>query len=64
MSAIKRLYEELKPLVQSNPQTARQMLLALGFPEQLIPAQLDAVRALIQRQRAWLQRLTRTPFGL
>ncbi len=52
MSALKQLYEELKPLLQSGQlYAAREKLRALSFPDNIIPSQLDAARELVQRQR-------------
>ncbi len=52
MSALKHLYEELKPLLQSGQlYAAREKLRALSFPDNIIPSQLDAARELVQRQR-------------
>ena len=52
MSALKELYDSLKPLLTSGQlYAAREKLRALGFPESLIPSQLDAARELIRRQR-------------
>ncbi len=52
MSALKQLYEELKPLLTSGQlYAAREKLRALGFPDNIIPSQLDAARELVQRQR-------------
>ncbi len=64
MSALKQLYEELKPLLQSGQlYAARQKLKALGFPDNLIPSQLDAARELVQRQRfVPLRRERQQPF--
>ncbi len=52
MSALKELYNSLKPLLSSGQlYAAREKLRALGFPEGLIPSQLDATRELLRRQR-------------
>ncbi len=52
MSALKELYDRLKPLLTSGQlYAAREKLKALGFPDSLIPDQLDAARELIRRQR-------------
>lgn len=52
MSALKELYASLKPLLTSGQHyAAREKLRALGFPDSLIPDQLDAARELIRRQR-------------
>ena len=57
MSAIKELYDSLKPLLTSGRlYAAREKLRALGFPDSLIPSQLDAARELIRRQREVLRR--------
>jgi hypothetical protein len=50
---MKQLYEELKPIVQAGRlQEAREKLARLKFPVPEIPFQLDAVKALIWKQRA------------
>jgi hypothetical protein len=55
MSAIKQLLEELKPTVQAGKlQDARNRLASLKFPLSEIPFQLDAIKRLIQRQRAFV----------
>ncbi len=52
MSALKGLYDSLKPLLTSGQlYAAREKLRALGFPDSIIPGQLDAARALLRRQR-------------
>ncbi len=52
MSALKELYDSLGPLLTSGRlYAAREKLRALGFPDSLIPSQLDAARELIRRQR-------------
>ncbi len=61
MSAIKELYDSLKPLLTSGRlYAAREKLRALGFPDSLIPEQLDAARELMRRQRDIPRRETAT----
>jgi hypothetical protein len=62
MSALKELYDSLKPLLTSGRlYAAREKLKAVGFPDNLIPEQLDAARELIRRQRDIPRRETATP---
>jgi hypothetical protein len=49
---MKESYDSLKPLLTSGRlYAAREKLKALGFPDRLIPEQLEAARELIRRQR-------------
>ena len=65
MGALKELYDELKPLLATGRlMDARNKLKALGFPESIIPQQLDAARELFQRQRFIPHRRVRQEAGL